>query len=706
MDDKMKDQLQRWHEDDEHQKIVDTLEALPEGERDYALTGLLARAYNNLGQVGETAPFERAAVLLLGTAARVAEDRAWHFRLGYAYYYLDRDEEALAEFQRALELDPTDDDAKDFISDLSRRCFQAMYYTEEEMDAVEAHIQAHFGPVVSVFHELASPDIHVDICIVEPTEEKPFYTLVTMGMGARPMSVPEELKGEGLDRAEIAVCLPPDWELQNSDERWYWPLRWLKILARLPIGEDSWLGWGHTVPNGEPMAEDTALAGVMLVAPPFGEGCGECALPGGQVVNFYQMLPIYEEEMAFKVAHSAEALLERMDEVSPVLDRDRPNCCEDWVDEDSEDDEDEAEDGLTFLERTEAFWSWFEENEDQLRRMAEDPDQFGREAVADFVAQGAQLLSEDVRFNMGGDHEFTFAVEGNTYLWYLLPYVVAAMPEQFKDKWRFFPGMPGAGGQAFGFEMYGCRIDMAQVQVLAEYDPEGEDFSIRFYEPGLCALEEGQCYNAFTIMMEISLGEGLAQTYVDDVRRAETPEPGMFPLNELERHIRDTLAAQGKKVLGRPDQHFSVYSFEPEENQELRFDVISGMSCCLELVSGYYAGRTGFLSSLAACGAKAGFLAFPYDPEGDRDAVLAHRHELEDRLEAEVLGKRESGEELGLLLGAAICACTAYIDVLAYDLPAFLDRAVPILEEYPYPFYFSPFRQDCELIQLTGEAGE
>ena len=41
-------------------------------------------------------------------------------------------------------------------------------YTEEEMEAVEGHIQQHFGKVENVFHELVSPDIHVDICIVPP----------------------------------------------------------------------------------------------------------------------------------------------------------------------------------------------------------------------------------------------------------------------------------------------------------------------------------------------------------------------------------------------------------------------------------------------------------------------------------------------------------------------------------------------------------
>ena len=33
-------------------------------------------------------------------------------------------------------------------------------YTEEEMEAVEGHIQQYFGKFENVFHEIVSPDIH------------------------------------------------------------------------------------------------------------------------------------------------------------------------------------------------------------------------------------------------------------------------------------------------------------------------------------------------------------------------------------------------------------------------------------------------------------------------------------------------------------------------------------------------------------------
>ena len=196
-------------------------------------------------------------------------------------------------------------------------------YTEEEMEAVEGHIQQYFGKVENVFHELVSPDIHVDICMVPPTEERDYCTLVTMGMGAHRMNVPKELVEYKLERAELAIALPADWKLDQEsmkDEKWYWPIRLLKSLARLPINCDSWLGHGHTVENREPFADNTKLCTATLIGPQDTEDGSEvCTLPGGEEVNFYQVIPLYEDELDYKLEHDTDALLNKMRGISFVV---------------------------------------------------------------------------------------------------------------------------------------------------------------------------------------------------------------------------------------------------------------------------------------------------------------------------------------------------------------------------------------------------
>ncbi len=203
-------------------------------------------------------------------------------------------------------------------------------YTEEEMTAIEEHIERYFGEFEMVFHELDSPDIHADICMVPPSEARHYYTLVTMGMGAHRMNVPEELAEYKLERAELAIALPTDWKLKQEDmkdERWYWPIRLLKTLARLPIASDTWLGFGHTMDNEEDFAKDTKLCAAILTGPQgTEEGSEVCTLPGGEEVNFYQVIPLYRDELAYKLAHDADALLDKMKGISFVVEPDRQDA--------------------------------------------------------------------------------------------------------------------------------------------------------------------------------------------------------------------------------------------------------------------------------------------------------------------------------------------------------------------------------------------
>ena len=337
LDTELLGQLQRWHEEDQYQRIIDAIEAIPQPERGYELTCQLARAYNNLAGPEEAGPLEKSVSLLESIADQGQEDPLWHYRLGYALFYLDREEEALPHFQRAAELDPQDPDAAEFIRQCqkyiaAKQCCPEVY-GQEDWDTVDQHIHTYFGSSENVFHEIVSPDIHVDIYIIPPSPERNYYVLMTHGMGAHAMNVPEDLAGQKLERAELFICLPPDWKVGEEGEAWYWPIRWLKILARLPINEDSWLGWGHTIanPDGSPFAENTRFNGIMLVNPgAFPQKASVCPLSGGDEVNFYQLLPLYQEEMDFKLSHSAGELLDLFPEEDlETVDVDRPSVLSD-----------------------------------------------------------------------------------------------------------------------------------------------------------------------------------------------------------------------------------------------------------------------------------------------------------------------------------------------------------------------------------------
>lgn len=84
-------------------------------------------------------------------------------------------------FQIFLNPDGTKADA--FWS--SRKNSEPEVYSEDEMSAIEQHIKNTFGEFENVFHELVSPDIHVDICVVPPSDERDYYTLVPSPLTVR-----------------------------------------------------------------------------------------------------------------------------------------------------------------------------------------------------------------------------------------------------------------------------------------------------------------------------------------------------------------------------------------------------------------------------------------------------------------------------------------------------------------------------------------
>ena len=199
------------------------------------------------------------------------------------------------------------------------------------MEEIANHIEEHIGEIHQVFHELISDQVHIDIYWVKPTKEKPFHTLVTSGMSDKAMNTPDGI--EDADFAELSICLPEEWKISEKDfrdEKNYWPLRWLKILARFPHEYNTWLGFGHTIPNGdpaEPFAPNTKLNTLLLLpSVVLGDEFIQLDL-GNKKIQFFSLIPLYTKEVQLKMKAGVEALFEGFDKygINDILVVDRPN---------------------------------------------------------------------------------------------------------------------------------------------------------------------------------------------------------------------------------------------------------------------------------------------------------------------------------------------------------------------------------------------
>jgi tetratricopeptide (TPR) repeat protein len=355
---------------------------------------------------------------------------------------------------------------------------------------------------------------------------------------------------------------------------------------------------------------------------------------------------------------------------------------------------------LPLTRRVKEFWNWFVENEEKLSGMMNPKSMEEADAFMEFISKGTNLISEDMHFNIGGDHEFTFSVEGWPDLFIIYPYIISCMPECLKGKWKFFPFNPGKVG-SFVYRVHNTDVDMGKIMVKASYDEKRENFNIRYYDKNLCALPEENSDGNFHVILELVLGEGVSFKYVNGIERASGIEEGMIALSGLRQHIEETVKSHGHEFFENPKDVYTGYQLTPKESDELRFDVIVGSTCLDSIVADYYHGSTEIFDHADGFGVQALYMVFQ-NGVGE-DNILNFRHDLEDRITEEIL---EPGN-LGVITGGATGTEYSYIDLFVYDLRAFVKKVIPLLDEYPeYSFYISDFIRNGRIHQLTEAASE
>lgn len=185
-----------------------------------------------------------------------------------------------------------------------------------------------FGPAAEVVADPRAASARagaprVDVAIHRPGHgDRDFYTLVTHGMSDRPMNSPPEL-GPEVRRAELVLYV---------DQPGPATIGLLRSIAGLPFTAGSWLGHGHTLPNGDPPAPlfpggqlDTVLLLDPIVAPE--RHARRFLQVGGDPLGLLWLFPITSAESGLKVERGLQALLDEFNraQISFVLDPQRPS---------------------------------------------------------------------------------------------------------------------------------------------------------------------------------------------------------------------------------------------------------------------------------------------------------------------------------------------------------------------------------------------
>jgi hypothetical protein len=179
---------------------------------------------------------------------------------------------------------------------------------------IRSHVERYIGRIGGMFPGDPASGT-ADVLHVGPVDSRPYHTLITAGMSAVAMPVPPEVSAP--HRLELMITLPEGWKPEGSvaEDIAHWPTRLLQSLSRVPREPERWLGWGHTIRNGEPpqpYAPSTQLCGV-IIAPSLIVPVGFYELNvENERVAFYAAIPLYREELELKQSKGMEVLLARL----------------------------------------------------------------------------------------------------------------------------------------------------------------------------------------------------------------------------------------------------------------------------------------------------------------------------------------------------------------------------------------------------------
>jgi len=182
------------------------------------------------------------------------------------------------------------------------------------LQQIRSHVERYIGGIDRVFAGDSAQGT-ADVLHVRPVNSRPYHTLLTAGMSRTEMHVPPDANAP--HRVELMMTLPEAWNPSEdlNDVRSHWPTRLLQSLSKLPREREGWLGWGHTVPNGnppQPLAPQTELCGV-IIAPSLLVPVAFYELTvDGERVAFYSAIPLYREELELHAREGMAALLERL----------------------------------------------------------------------------------------------------------------------------------------------------------------------------------------------------------------------------------------------------------------------------------------------------------------------------------------------------------------------------------------------------------
>ena len=130
------EKIERLHDLEKYQEIIDLIEALPAEQLNTDLIGQLARAYNNVEN------YEKGLEILKTIEFEEGHSFLWNWRAGYSYFFLEDYTNTEKCFLKAYKLDSSDDATCDFLIATYTKLAKLEVKNENSEKAIEYALEA------------------------------------------------------------------------------------------------------------------------------------------------------------------------------------------------------------------------------------------------------------------------------------------------------------------------------------------------------------------------------------------------------------------------------------------------------------------------------------------------------------------------------------------------------------------------------------
>jgi hypothetical protein len=197
-------------------------------------------------------------------------------------------------------------------------------------EAIENHLDKYFqaDDEIIVFDEKCSPDFHLDVYWIKPNVYRDYTLLMTNGISSTALNVPDESIPRYI---ELCILLPKEWKLENEDWKKpenYWPIELLKAIGPYPFHHNTWLGFGHTIPEHNHIIGTNFTATIVLKSKRLPAEFQQIDY-GDTTIELYTLFPLFHEELEYKKEKGTHELLKLFDkeDIDDVININRKNVC-------------------------------------------------------------------------------------------------------------------------------------------------------------------------------------------------------------------------------------------------------------------------------------------------------------------------------------------------------------------------------------------